>query len=350
MAATSGLNLDHIQRIRLARDDLERMVSVLPPDVFDRTIIGCTVKVLLEEENQSRVYRIAYITGVDEAQTPYKFGVHANTSKTLVLNFTIFKMSYQMNTISNSEFTEEEFRQWQFACQNNPPPPINVEHAEKKAAELSSVFTEYPSAARGRRQSPRAPRPAPRVAGAPPTTMIPGHQRERGERAGGGEVSSQVSTLLDEFFANNGRLPQGVRETVIAFGVHVDAHVAKEKQRMNHELMRLQVAGATGAAAAAAVRTGQAEGREEGVYIVGELDKMDLERLRVMQGQCDEMKRKLQQRIDEKSKCVICTVDDAVVILYPCKHQVLCAKCSPKVKDCPFCRSAIQDRFTPYKP
>jgi chromosome segregation ATPase len=51
---------------------------------------------------------------------------------------------------------------------------------------------------------------------------------------------------------------------------------------------------------------------------------------------------------EERSTCVVCQCEAKTVLLQPCLHLCLCIKCSasPKLKDCPICRAAIDYKET----
>jgi Zinc finger, C3HC4 type (RING finger) len=51
---------------------------------------------------------------------------------------------------------------------------------------------------------------------------------------------------------------------------------------------------------------------------------------------------------EERSTCVVCQCEAKTVLLQPCLHLCLCIKCStsPKLKDCPICRAAIEYKET----
>jgi hypothetical protein len=57
-------------------------------------------------------------------------------------------------------------------------------------------------------------------------------------------------------------------------------------------------------------------------------------------------------RVQEERKnmeiCVLCWTHLRTVILLPCMHIVMCAKC-PKVKECPVCKTFVQSSKTIYK-
>ena len=48
-----------------------------------------------------------------------------------------------------------------------------------------------------------------------------------------------------------------------------------------------------------------------------------------------------------KTSCIICMENDAVVLLLPCKHKILCRGCGTKVFTCPMCRQPIREVFEP---
>jgi len=54
--------------------------------------------------------------------------------------------------------------------------------------------------------------------------------------------------------------------------------------------------------------------------------------------------------LKEKSKCRLCLTEKCSIICYPCKHQVMCPKCSEGVTTCPApgCGALIEDKFSPF--
>jgi microcystin-dependent protein len=63
-------------------------------------------------------------------------------------------------------------------------------------------------------------------------------------------------------------------------------------------------------------------------------------KLKAVTAQCEEL--------EERSVCVVCQSDPKQVLLQPCLHLCLCIKCStsPKIRDCPICRAAIDYKET----
>ena len=46
--------------------------------------------------------------------------------------------------------------------------------------------------------------------------------------------------------------------------------------------------------------------------------------------------------------CKICMSNQVGVVFLPCGHLISCVNCSPKVKDCPFCRQFIKGKVKTY--
>ena len=49
------------------------------------------------------------------------------------------------------------------------------------------------------------------------------------------------------------------------------------------------------------------------------------------------------QRMKEDCICKICWSNQVVFV--PCGHLISCVNCSPKLKDCPFCRQFIKGKI-----
>lgn len=47
--------------------------------------------------------------------------------------------------------------------------------------------------------------------------------------------------------------------------------------------------------------------------------------------------------------CIICCESDRDALYMPCKHNTACLKCSKSLKDCPICRTKIEDIIRIYK-
>ena len=52
---------------------------------------------------------------------------------------------------------------------------------------------------------------------------------------------------------------------------------------------------------------------------------------------------------DSSVNCAVCYENDRDVVFMPCKHNVVCLRCSKNVKVCPVCRIKITDTIRIYK-
>ena len=50
-------------------------------------------------------------------------------------------------------------------------------------------------------------------------------------------------------------------------------------------------------------------------------------------------------RMKEDRICKICWSNQVGVVFLPCGHLISCVNCSPKLKDCPFCRQFIKGKI-----
>ena len=51
------------------------------------------------------------------------------------------------------------------------------------------------------------------------------------------------------------------------------------------------------------------------------------------------------QRMKKDCICKICWSNQVGVVFLPCGHLISCVNCSPKLKDCPFCRQFIKGKI-----
>ena len=54
------------------------------------------------------------------------------------------------------------------------------------------------------------------------------------------------------------------------------------------------------------------------------------------------------RRLKEDRICKICMSNKVGVVFLPCGNLISCVNCSPKVKDCPFCRQFIKGKVKTY--
>ena len=94
--------------------------------------------------------------------------------------------------------------------------------------------------------------------------------------------------------------------------------------------------------------------RSEHIFLPApeQLQRLKPEDLLEVQRQCLDLAAQLRLAIAERSKCVICRVHVCSMVLWPCRHQVLCKACSerPDRTKCPVetCEADIVDKFEPF--
>eukprot|EP01063_Lacrimia_lanifica_P036502 TRINITY_DN7260_c0_g1_i1.p2 TRINITY_DN7260_c0_g1~~TRINITY_DN7260_c0_g1_i1.p2 ORF type:complete len:296 (+),score=117.59 TRINITY_DN7260_c0_g1_i1:144-1031(+) len=285
-------SLAQVNLLRLTRSHVVKLQCRFFPHVLSDIIQGCFVRVLLEASGQGKEqkYWVARIRGTKsgEEYDGYSFG-QESTSTYLVLDVPECEGptdQIMLNSISNSDFTEDEYSEWQKAMTpaerlvKIPRPPelekmwlhlrphlidasIDV---DKMRAE--TVFSHL------RRQATMVARDAQK-------------KRKLPENGGGEFQEMQVLELQRE----------------------LDSRMEFPKQLGNlnmHELHRLE--------------------EQVAAYMA-----------------------ELRQRKKDLSQCKICMEKDVEVVLLPCKHQVMCQTCSYQVDDCPICRVRIEDRILPHK-
>lgn len=110
----------------------------------------------------------------------------------------------------------------------------------------------------------------------------------------------------------------------------LEAEVAKllhEKQAMEVELKKLQ-------------------GKDPYDY-----DKRTTGELRDLHEVFDDSRKQVKRLLDDRTKkledittCVVCADAERIILLEPCTHLALCAKCSDQISLCPICRTVITGR------
>jgi hypothetical protein len=57
----------------------------------------------------------------------------------------------------------------------------------------------------------------------------------------------------------------------------------------------------------------------------------------------DSDEARLQQRVGQDLKCLLCMVRVRDALIEPCNHNSCCLSCANSLNSCPICRMAIQD-------
>eukprot|EP01059_Diplonema_ambulator_P006564 TRINITY_DN16221_c0_g2_i1.p1 TRINITY_DN16221_c0_g2~~TRINITY_DN16221_c0_g2_i1.p1 ORF type:complete len:213 (+),score=47.26 TRINITY_DN16221_c0_g2_i1:34-639(+) len=110
--------LAQMNLLRLTRSHVVKLQTTFFPHVLTQVIQGCYVRVLLESDDTGEQrYRMARITGTrsGEEYSGYSFG---NDSTTTYLDLDVPQAlrqstsSIQLNSVSNSDFTQDEYETW----------------------------------------------------------------------------------------------------------------------------------------------------------------------------------------------------------------------------------------------
>ena len=90
------------------------------------------------------------------------------------------------------------------------------------------------------------------------------------------------------------------------------------------------------------------EYKESAFVVPKELAQLSATQCRHLEKEISDYLENIKQSLARfKSMCIICMENDAVVLLLPCKHKILCRGCGTKVFSCPMCRKPIREVFEP---
>lgn len=57
-------------------------------------------------------------------------------------------------------------------------------------------------------------------------------------------------------------------------------------------------------------------------------------------------KTRIDAEKEARKKCRVCKTEQAVVVLYPCRHKTACVACGPTLTKCPACGKPFIDQMT----
>ncbi|XP_015373205.1 PREDICTED: RNA polymerase-associated protein Rtf1 [Diuraphis noxia] len=127
---------DELNKIRLSRFKMEKFVH-LP--TFEKTVIGCFVRIGIGNYNGIPVYRVAEICDVCETAKVYQLG-NTRTNKGLRLKHGTNEKVFRLEFISNQEFTESEFIKWKEICHMNRIPLPTLAELEIKVRDIKAAL------------------------------------------------------------------------------------------------------------------------------------------------------------------------------------------------------------------
>ena len=110
MEESTGITFKDLERIRVSRNDLERWYGEL---YFEDTIKGTFMRVNIGElkDGKGWCYKIHEVVGVKSVLHPYQFG-NKKIDKELIMKYGKVTRLFKMMVVSNSKFTQKEFREW----------------------------------------------------------------------------------------------------------------------------------------------------------------------------------------------------------------------------------------------
>uniref|UniRef100_A0A2H8TV92 RNA polymerase-associated protein Rtf1 n=2 Tax=Melanaphis sacchari TaxID=742174 RepID=A0A2H8TV92_9HEMI len=127
---------EELNKIRLSRFKMEKFVH-LP--TFEKTVIGCFVRIGIGNYNGVPVYRVAEICDVCETAKVYQLG-STRTNKGLRLKHGTNEKVFRLEFISNQEFTESEFVKWKELCNTNRIPLPTLDELEIKVKDIKAAL------------------------------------------------------------------------------------------------------------------------------------------------------------------------------------------------------------------
>ncbi|KAF9201458.1 RNA polymerase-associated protein rtf1 [Haplosporangium sp. Z 27] len=128
--------LEELNSIRLSRDRLEKWCY---SPFFKDTVVGCYVRLLLgPDQNRQPVYRITEIIGVGKQSKIYQVG-KTMTNLTLTLKHGKAEKAFTMDIISNSNFTEDEFRRYENVLKAEKAEMVTLDHVENRRRAIENA-------------------------------------------------------------------------------------------------------------------------------------------------------------------------------------------------------------------
>lgn len=296
------------------------IISLLSDPNITTILKGSYVRVLLELPGHHEDYHLARVEGVENSEEPYcGFSQQVGQYTTILLKLQlpneltgINGSVYQLNSISNSPMTPEEFDLW--------VAQTAAEFVLPTAAELSAI---------AERVRPYATRRS----GAPSSSQV---------AAGGGSMQSRPSFAARPLASTTGN-PSGAelspggtkkessRNTASPRPAHSGAAADDElptRSQVQHQILN--------------------ELRDKNALFPINISELKTSLLRVTERDLiDYLENVRCAIIGRRSVCVVCMDQVASVIMLPCRHKVLCRFCAPSVSSCPCCREVALELFEP---
>ncbi|KAG0332168.1 hypothetical protein BG004_001364 [Podila humilis] len=130
--ARKPATFEELSSIKLGRDNLEKWCY---SPFFKDTVVGCFVRVAIGQDRNRSVYRICEVTAVGKQAKVYALG-KIMTDLTLTLKHGKAERVFMMDILSNSPFTEDEFRRFESQLKNDGVEMATLEHVENKVKDI----------------------------------------------------------------------------------------------------------------------------------------------------------------------------------------------------------------------
>ncbi|UYV83172.1 RTF1 [Cordylochernes scorpioides] len=127
---------EELGKIRISRFKLEKWCHA---PFFNKTVIGCFVRVGIGNNNGIPVYRVAEIIGVVETPKVYQLG-KTRTNKGLKLKHGCQERVYRLEFISNQDFTSTEFSKWKDSINKDNLPFPTTDDIDKKCRDIQDAL------------------------------------------------------------------------------------------------------------------------------------------------------------------------------------------------------------------
>uniref|UniRef100_A0AC35GD79 Plus3 domain-containing protein n=1 Tax=Panagrolaimus sp. PS1159 TaxID=55785 RepID=A0AC35GD79_9BILA len=127
---------EQLNEIRLSRHKLAKLCHT---PFFDKTVLGCFVRIGVGQVNGLQVYRAAQVVAVVESAMVYNVD-STRTNKALRLKHGPDERVWRLEFISNSEITNNEYLKWRDAMKKAKLPLPTTDFIQKKRNDIISAL------------------------------------------------------------------------------------------------------------------------------------------------------------------------------------------------------------------
>lgn len=361
-------------------------------------LVGGMVRVLLElPGSHSEDYALALIAGTLEGPAYRGFSTNNQQETTTYLRLNLPRQlaalngeSFQLNSISNSAMSEQEFKSWLRLTRADGAPLLpTIEELRDIAARIRSIDATRGGRRGGAAAAAAAASAVTRSTEADTRQTQNTQQQQQQQRLYGDSVSATMQSLTAHHLhaAANGGSSGDVMANIAsaaALGENPQRQLARQGLAAGGGDSNL-IGGAVAAAPAnpfaattnTVIHTSsttvalQSSAAPVTVAAESEMDRRvrqeimnslqtastlfprdprayRLSQLRLVERDMIEYLQQVRDEIASKQpNCVVCMDHVPSVILLPCRHEALCRLCAPTLGVCPVCRTVIREMFEP---